>query len=141
MTALLNPPSVKWKEFLTPGIEIPTPWEKAKYDSMDYKWQAERRALNNKIAELKRNKADLSEIQAAENEYAKKDREHSQVVDTYLKKNLSIMEKLVHLKVLAMLQTECIDQCWIVLCFQKASKPFCTICEAHIINVIEQYGE
>ena len=85
VTALLDAPKVKWQEFVTLGTEIPTPWEKAKYDSMDYKWQAERRALNNKIAELKKNKADVSEIKAAENEYARKDKQHSDLVDKYLK--------------------------------------------------------
>jgi len=51
VTALTNSSNIKWKEYLLPGIEIPTPWNKVAYDSMDYKWQAERRALNNKIAD------------------------------------------------------------------------------------------
>ena len=45
---------LKWQEFVADGLEIPTPWEKAAFDSMDYKWQAERRELNNKIAESKK---------------------------------------------------------------------------------------
>ena len=57
ITALLNPPKVKWESLITQGIQIPTPWEKAEYDSSDLKWQSERRELNNKIAELKRKKA------------------------------------------------------------------------------------
>lgn len=34
ITALLDRKNVKWSEFVTPGIEIPTPWEKAEYDSI-----------------------------------------------------------------------------------------------------------
>ncbi len=34
ITALVEKKNVKWSEFLTPGIEIPTPWEKAQYDSI-----------------------------------------------------------------------------------------------------------
>ena len=34
VTALLDPKNVKWKQFLTPGIQIPTLWEKAAYDSI-----------------------------------------------------------------------------------------------------------
>ena len=34
VTALLDPKNVKWKQFMTPGIQIPTPWEKAAYDSI-----------------------------------------------------------------------------------------------------------
>jgi hypothetical protein len=37
ITALINPADVKWKEFLSTGIDIPTLWEKAAYDSMDLK--------------------------------------------------------------------------------------------------------
>jgi hypothetical protein len=35
ITALLDRDSIKWKKYLTPGIEIPTPWEKAPYDSLE----------------------------------------------------------------------------------------------------------
>lgn len=35
VTALLDPANVKWKDLLTPGISIPTPWEKAAYDSVE----------------------------------------------------------------------------------------------------------
>jgi len=35
VTALTDPANLKWKEFLTPGIAIPTPWEKVVYDSIE----------------------------------------------------------------------------------------------------------
>jgi hypothetical protein len=35
ITALLDKKNVKWKEFLTEGTPIPTPWEKASYDSVE----------------------------------------------------------------------------------------------------------
>lgn len=34
ITALLDKKNIKWGEYLTKGIEIPTPWEKAQYDSI-----------------------------------------------------------------------------------------------------------
>ncbi|MDH3269645.1 MAG: IgA Peptidase M64 [Ignavibacteria bacterium] len=140
VTALTNTSDIKWKKFLLPGIEIPTPWNKAAYDSMDYKWQAERRALNNKIAELKKNKSATEVIQAAENEYTKKDKEHSQVVDTYLKKNkyfgdVGAFEGAGY--VANGMYRPMLD----CIMFSKGNKPFCKVCEAHIVKVIEQYGE
>ncbi|NOZ13074.1 MAG: peptidase M64, partial [Acidobacteria bacterium] len=54
ITALLNPEHVKWQKLLTPGIQIPTPWNKGKYDRHDLAYQKKRRALNRKIAELSR---------------------------------------------------------------------------------------
>lgn len=35
ITALLDKGNIKWKSFLAPGTAIPTPWEKAKYDSLE----------------------------------------------------------------------------------------------------------
>jgi hypothetical protein len=35
ISALTSPGNLKWKELLTPGIAVPTPWEKAQYDSIE----------------------------------------------------------------------------------------------------------
>jgi hypothetical protein len=35
VTALLNPENLKWKDITTPGIPIPTPWNKAEYEKKD----------------------------------------------------------------------------------------------------------
>jgi len=37
ITALLPPQKLKWRQFVSKGIEIPTPWEKENYDKMDKK--------------------------------------------------------------------------------------------------------
>ncbi|HTY39027.1 MAG TPA: M64 family metallopeptidase [Bacteroidota bacterium] len=42
LTALNDPANLKWKALLTPGTPLPTPWEKAAYDSLE----AERGKLN-----------------------------------------------------------------------------------------------
>jgi hypothetical protein len=34
LTALLDPDNVKWKDLLSPGIDVPTDWGKAEFDSM-----------------------------------------------------------------------------------------------------------
>ena len=34
ITALVDPKNVRWKSFLTVGTPVPTPWEKAEYDSI-----------------------------------------------------------------------------------------------------------
>lgn len=140
ITALTDPDNVKWAEYLTPGIEIPTPWNKASYDSMDYKWQAERREMNNRIAELKKNKAPIELIRAAEEEYAQKDKAHSEVVDAYLRNNehygdVGAFEGAGY--VANGMYRPMLD----CIMFSKGNKPFCKVCEAHIVKVIEQYTE
>ncbi len=140
ITALLNPPKVKWKNLITPGIQIPTPWEKAEYDSVDLKWQAERRELNNKIAELKKNKSPQEQIKKTEEEYNQKDKMHADWIDSYLSKSkyvgkVGVFEGAGYSsKGLYRPMLDCIM-------FSKGKKPFCKVCEKAIIKVIKFYSE
>ena len=140
VTALLDSNNIKWKEFLSDNIEIPTPWEKESFDEMDYAWQKLRREMNNKTAELKRNKASLELIEKAENDYAEFDKEHSLKVDKYLQSSkyygkVGAFEGAGYLpKGLYRPMLDCIM-------FSKGDKPFCKVCEAAIIKVINHYSE
>ncbi len=40
-----NPTHPKWSPLLSPGIELPTPWKKAEFESFSHGIQAERRAI------------------------------------------------------------------------------------------------
>jgi len=140
ITALLDPQNIKWKEFLNNGKEIPTPWEKSKYDSMDYKWQKERRELNDKIAELKKNHSSEKEIIIAEQEYELKDKLHADKVDTYLRNSkyfgiVGVFEGAGYVS--EGLYRPALD----CIMFSKGDKPFCKVCESTIVKVINSYTE
>ena len=138
ITALLDPQNLKWKSLITPGIEIPTPWEKAGYDSADYAYQKVRRELNNKIAELKRNGGDEKEIAALEEKSERVSRERAIEADAYLRKSkywgkVGAFEGAGYAsKGLYRPMLDCIM-------FSKGKKPFCKVCEQAIIKVIEHY--
>ncbi len=44
-TALLDPSAVKWKDLVTPGAQVPTPWPKEEFERYTREIQARRRAL------------------------------------------------------------------------------------------------
>lgn len=138
ITALLDPQNLKWKSLITPGIDIPTPWEKAGYDSADYAYQKIRRELNNKIADLKRNGGDKKEIEALEEKSERVSRENAIKTDEYLKKSkywgkVGAFEGAGYSsKGLYRPMLDCIM-------FSKGKKPFCKVCEYAIIKVIEHY--
>ncbi len=140
ITRLLDKDNLKWKNLISSGIEIPTPWEKENYDKMDYAWQKERRAMNNHIAELKRNKAQRKEIDAAQSEYNEKDKIHSDEVDKYLMSSkywgkVGAFEGAGYsAKGMYRPMLDCIM-------FSKGTKPFCKVCEEHLIKVIRHYTE
>lgn len=140
ITALLDKNNVKWKEMLSQGIEIPTPWEKDEFDKMDNAWQKERAEMNAEIAKLKREKADKKIIQEAEVAYAKKDKEHSELVDKYLKAS-KFAGKIGVFEGAGYASTGLYRPMLDCIMFSKGDKPFCKVCEAHIRRVINFYCE
>lgn len=138
ITALLDPKNIKWKKYLSDGIEIPTPWEKEEFDRFSYEWLKERNKMNNNIAELKKNRAPEKEIKAAEDEYAFKDKQQSEKVDKYLMSSkywnkVGAFEGAGYQpKGLYRPMLDCIM-------FSKGDKPFCKVCEEAIKEVIDSY--
>jgi hypothetical protein len=140
ITALLDPANLKWKDLVESGVPVPTPWEKAEFDTMDGAWQKERAALNDRIAGLKKAGADPDKIRRAEEEYARRDREHSDKVDAYLK--ASRFWGQVGAYEGAGYSAEGLYRPMIdCIMFSKGAKPFCKVCEAAIRRVIGRYLE
>ncbi len=140
ITRLLDRNNLKWKSLITSGIEIPTPWEKENYDKMDYAWQKERREMNKHIAELKRTRAQQKEIDAAQNGYNKKDKIHSDEIDKYLMSSkywgkVGVFEGAGYsAKGVYRSMLDC-------LMFSKGTKPFCKVCDEHVVKVIKHFTE
>ncbi|MFC2139797.1 M64 family metallopeptidase [Bacteroidota bacterium] len=139
ITRLLDPQNVKWKDLLTPSIEVPTPWEKEKYDETDYAWQKVRREMNNRTAELKRNNAPADEIKDAEEAYAKRDKEQSDWVTKYLadSKFAGMVGAFEGAGYSANGVYRPMTNC---LMFSRQA-PFCKVCQAAIAKVINHYTE
>jgi hypothetical protein len=96
--------------------------------------------MNENIAKLKRNKVHFLEIEKAEKEYSQKDKEHSLLVDSYLKGSrylgqVGVFEGAGYSsKGLYRPMLDCIM-------FSKGDKPFCTVCNNAIVKVINHYSE
>ncbi len=140
LTALINPNDFKWKKFVSEGVEIPTLWEKTQFDSMDLKWQEERRYLNEKIAELKRNKSSNDEINKAQEDYNRKDKEHSEKVSNFLN-NSKFFGKIGAFEGAGYLSKGLYRPMIDCIMFSKGKKPYCKICQNAVLNVINLYSE
>jgi hypothetical protein len=140
ITALLDKGNIKWKSLLTHGVELPTPWEKDLFDSSDYAWQKNRRETNNKIAELKRNKAPEAEVKKLQDEYDATDRQHQKWIDQYFQK--SKFHNMVGAFEGAGYSSKGIYRPMLdCIMFSKGKKPFCKVCEEAIQRVINYYSE
>ncbi|MDH5466868.1 MAG: IgA Peptidase M64 [Candidatus Aminicenantes bacterium] len=140
ITALLDPSRIKWKNLLTPGIEVPTPWEKEEFDRMDEAYQKIRGEINDRIAKMKREGAPAAEVQKVEDESERLSREHAEKVDDYLAKSrftgqVGAFEGAGYsAQGLYRPMLDC-------LMFTKGKKPFCKVCERAVIQVIKYYSE
>jgi hypothetical protein len=72
VTALLDPDNLKWKDLVSPGLDIPTDWNKQIFDSLTNTYYATLGEQHEAIQKLKSSNATAEDISAADNEYSKK---------------------------------------------------------------------
>jgi len=140
ITAALDPDNIKWKHLLTKGIEVPTPWEKADFDEMSLQWRDLRAKLNDRVAELVRNRAPDAEVKAAEEEYARRDLEQAMKVHEYLENSkyagkVGLFEGAGYAS--RGLYRPMID----CIMFSKAQTGFCRVCEDAMVRISKWYSE
>ncbi len=141
ITALLDPNNLKWKNFMTPGIALPTPWEKASYDSLGLIWLAKRRQLNKDIMEMKKDSSlNAAKIKELQSEYKNLDRTLTAQLDTFLK-NSKYNGMVGAFEGAGYSATGLYRPMLDCLMFSKGTKPYCKVCEQGVIRVVEQYME
>ncbi len=139
ITALLDPRNLKWKKLVSPGIEIPTPWEKEEFDRMDGAYQKVRQEINEKIALMKRQGEPAEEVAAVEAESERLSQEQAKKVDDFLAKSryagkIGAFEGAGYSA--QGLYRPAVD----CLMFTKGAKPLCRVCEQAVRRVIEYYS-
>lgn len=140
ITALLDPQNLKWKQFITPGITIPTPWEKEAFDRMDMDYQEIRQEINQKIADLKRKGAPPDQIDKIERKSERLSREHADKIDAYLEQS-KYKDKVGAFEGAGYSAQGLYRPMLDCLMFTKGDKPYCKVCEQAIIQVIKYYSE
>ncbi len=139
ITALLDPANLKWKALLTPGIALPTHWEKAAFDAMDTAYQKTRREYNEKIAKMKRERAPAADIAKVVAESDRLSRENGKQVDAFLVKSkyagmVGAFEGAGYAS--QGLYRPMVD----CLMFTRGNKPLCKVCRAAVDRVISFYS-
>ena len=137
VTALLDPAALKWKGLATPGIALPTPWDKAPFDKMDADYQKVREALNARIAAASRAgqptdglKADAERLSA----------DHSARTDAFLNAS-PFAGKVGAFEGAGYASTGLYRPGLDCIMFSKGTKPFCPVCHRAVAKVIDYHGE
>jgi hypothetical protein len=140
ITALLDPKHLKWEELITSGIEIPTPWEKERFDKMDMAYQKIRQEINAKIVRMKKEGAAQGEIDQLEQEAERLSRVHSQKMDDYLAQS-KYVGKVGAFEGAGYSSQGLYRPMLDCIMFTKGEKPFCKVCEQAIIRVINYFSD
>lgn len=124
-TALLDPAHLKWKDLVTPGVPIPTPWKQEEFvkDSKDL--QARRRKLRAENRPEEEIDALFKEEQALETKLLG--------TDKYSGKVGAFEGCLYEAKGYYRPQEDCIM-------FTRDEVPFCAVCQRALDRVIDQYS-
>ena len=143
ITALLDPLNLKWKEYITPGIEIPTPWEKEEFDSLYIEHNKVQKELSETNAKINKmpdgSKGDIEEIKK---NMEKRSKELDQkMINLLLKSPFSGKVGAFEgagfsAKGLFRPMLNCL-----MLKYTQEHKYFCKVCEQSIIRIIKHYSE
>ncbi len=140
ITALLDPAHVKWAALLTPGIEIPTPWEKDGFDALAAKYRAQREKMTAKLKELEEKGAPRHQIDRLKRRMERASRKNAREMQRYLRKSrywgqVGAFEGAGYASTgLYRPMVDCVM-------FTRGLKPFCRVCDQALRAVIEHYLE
>jgi len=140
ITALLDPQKLKWRDQVTPGTPVPTPWEKAEFDKMDMAYQKVRQEINSRLAKMKREKAPAAEVNKLEEESERLSLDAARKTDEYLRKS-KFHGQVGAFEGAGYASTGLYRSMGDCLMFTKGTKPFCKVCESAVRRVIAFYGE
>jgi hypothetical protein len=138
ITALLDPENVKWGDLIPEGTPIPTPWEKAEYDTTDLAWQKVRRQMNNNTAALQKAKASKEEIDKAKSDYDEASLKRNKEVQDYLSN--SKYTGVVGVYEGAGYASKGIYRSNINCIMFTRTDFFCPVCDRAMVEVIEWYS-
>lgn len=139
ITALHDPDNIKWKHLVSTGIEIPTHWNKAEFDSLDLQWQVRRASLNEQISLLKKNNATGDQIQDAIDQYNLESLGHQQKVEAFLE-NSKFTGKVGAFEGAGYASTGLYRPSLNCIMFSRTDY-FCPVCQDAMIRVINTYSE
>ncbi len=140
ITALLDPSHLKWRDLVSPGTPIPTPWNKAAYERVENAYQKRRQEMNRKIARAMRGGAPDREIVRLRRRADRLAEENARRVralfarERYAGKVGAFEGAGYAASGLYRPMLDCIM-------FSRGKKPYCKVCERAIRRMIAARGE
>lgn len=138
ITALIDPENLKWKDFVTEDMKIPTPWGKTEYDKKSKIFRKKRKELNNKIEKMSKNKFPeplIKKVKAELDKLIENNRKETKSFfsNSKLKNSVGAFEGAGYSSEgLFRPMMDCIM-------FSIGQKPYCKVCEKAVSDMINYY--
>lgn len=139
ITAMKDPKNIKWKHLISDSIDIPTPWLKARFDSIDIEWQKQRAEMNETIAQLQKNGASEDKIVKAKIDYDEKSAQRNKEVQQYLESS-KFAGKVGAFEGAGYASTGLYRPSINCIMFSRTNY-FCPVCQEAMLKVINSYSD
>ena len=137
VTALLDPPGLKWRDLVEETTPLPTPWRKKEYDRLDLAYQAEREQRNKAIGEASR-RGDIAEAALLESAAERLADEHGKRMKAFL--GVSPMIGMVGAFEGAGYAANGLYRPTLdCLMFSRGIQPFCPVCRRAVAEMVQRY--
>ncbi len=140
ITALLQPENLKWKALLSPGIELPTGWNKAAFDSLRSGNRRERAELRQKVAQLKKEGASPGIIREAQQQLNDFYRQSADSAKKFLLEH-PLRDKVGAFEGAGYLSRGLYRPMLTCIMFSNDRREYCRVCRDAIVRMIEFYAD
>lgn len=141
ITALLDPENLKWKDLVSPGIAIPTPWGKAEFEALQAELQKNRKEMRDAIAQLEKSGAATAKIDRTRADFQKKIDEINKKMDQVREKYRHLEDKVGAFEGAGYSAKGLYRPMMNCLMFGNRERKFCLVCQRAIQRMIEFYSE
>jgi hypothetical protein len=139
ITALLNPAEVKWKDLLSPGIEIPTPYGKDVIDSLQAEIARNNKAMNAALEEERKSGGSEREKTDLQDRYKARGKELSRAMDSVRAQFKSLEDKVGAFEGAGYTTKGLYRPMMYCLMIRHPRNEFCRVCQEAIKKAIGYY--
>lgn len=140
ITALLDPPNVKWKDLLAPGIGVPTEYGKEETEALQAERRKNREAQAKDIEEAKKRGASPKEIQRIEEKHKKTAAGLDAKIEAVRKKYSDLVDKVGVFEGAGYASKGLYRPMIYCLMISNPKNEFCRVCERAIARMIDFYS-
>ncbi|GAB4364117.1 MAG: hypothetical protein Kow0042_02500 [Calditrichia bacterium] len=140
ITAYLSPSFLKWEKFISSGIDIPTDWNKAQYDSLNLQISQISREKRERIAKLKEANSPDSLIDSVAKRFQNKLDSLQNQRKEFLA-NHPLKDKVGLFEGAGYASNGLYRPMLSCMMFSNDKKEFCRVCEEAILRMIRFYSE